>query len=94
MLDRGPSFSPSKGSETSIPSYPNISPAKSVSSNGKCGDEILKKVEHLQPMNVKQHWTKDKEPKFYACVSIPCLCSVVIALGLAKARERRSRVKN
>lgn len=29
-------------------------------------------------------WNIDKEPKFYACVSIPCLCSVVIALGLAK----------
>jgi hypothetical protein len=63
-----------------------LSPPKCLSSKGTCGDEIQKKVEHLQPTKVKQHSTKDKEPKFYACVSIPCLCSVVIALGLAKAR--------
>lgn len=34
------------------------------------------------------HPVWDKEPKFYACVSIPCLCSVVIALGLAKVSCR------
>ena len=78
-----------KGFDTSVLGRPTMLRA---SSKGESGDEIQKQVEHLQAIKVGQHSTKGKEPKFYACVSIPCLCSVVIALGLAKARERQSWV--
>lgn len=29
---------------------------------------------------------EDKEPKFYAAVGLPCICSILLALAVAKVR--------